>query len=101
MKLAEFLHEKRWTAAVFSREYNIDDNLIRKILREEGSINLDTALKIEAATRGKVKVWDLSTRAKEIKELFWPEKSKSWKNDSAQVQDEQNNEGKCKAQNVA
>ena len=46
--------------SIFAREVNIAVPILSKIINEAGSINLDTALKIEKATDGKVTAWDLS-----------------------------------------
>jgi hypothetical protein len=91
MKLSEYLNEKRWNCAIFAREYNLNGSVVRKVVLGIGSINLDTALQIEAATKGKVRVWDMSANAGKIKELYgYPAKKK----------DKQDNEGNVEAEQV-
>ena len=72
MKLQEWLHEKKWNTAIFSRESGISLNTLRKIVNGEGGINLDIALMIEISTGGKVKPWDLSQNAELIRRGKWP-----------------------------
>jgi len=81
MKLDEFLHEKRWNTAIFSRECKVNVMTLRKIINGVGSINLDTALQIEVASKGKVKPWDLSRNADIIREGNW-KRSRQKKGDS-------------------
>jgi len=67
MKLAQWLERKRWNMSIFSREVGVTVPILSKIINETGSINLDTALKIEQATDGKVTVWDLSPNVELIR----------------------------------
>ena len=90
MKLSEFLQEKRWNCSIFAREYNLNGSVVRKVALGIGSINLDTALQIEAATKGKVRVWEMSANAAKIKELYgYPAKKKNEQNDKGNVEAEQ------------
>jgi hypothetical protein len=70
MKLTEYLSEKLWNTAIFSRVCGVRLDILRKIVNEKGSVSLDTALQIEAATHGKVKAWDLSPKASDIMQEF-------------------------------
>lgn len=70
MKLEEYLTKNDWNTAVFSRRSKVKLGVLRKIVNEAGSVNLNTALRIEAATKGEVKVWDLIAEAKDIAEEF-------------------------------
>ena len=71
MKLKEFLRQKRWNPAIFAKEYDMHDGLVRKVVNETGTINLETALYIEKVTNGKVKAWDMSKHAEAIRKGEW------------------------------
>lgn len=70
MKLEEYLSEKLWNTAVFSRVCGVRLDILRKIVNGKGNVSLDTALKIEAASGGQVKAWDLSPIGLSIAEEF-------------------------------
>ncbi len=89
MKLYDWLNAQRprWNMSDLSRETGIAVPIISKIIKGTGSINLDTALRIEHATGGKVTGWDISGNAEAIcaGELHYRKKHKNRKNDDNQI----------------
>lgn len=79
MRFINWLREKRWNTAIFSRESGISLPILRKIVNGTGSITLDVALRIETATKEHattkgeyVTAWDLSQNTELIKKGEWP-----------------------------
>ena len=70
MKLNEYLVKNHWNCAVFSKISGVKAPILHKIIKQTGTVNLASALLIEAATKGEVTVWDLIPQAGAIAEQF-------------------------------
>lgn len=60
MKLQEFLSEEKISPYLFARMINSSIATVYNILKEKNDITLSVALAIETATKGKVKIPDLT-----------------------------------------
>jgi hypothetical protein len=92
MKLAQFLHMKRWNSAIFGREYGISISLLRKIINEKGNwgVSLDLALYLNRVTQGAVTPWDLCPNADAIKTTAWQDLNKKRKRSKKKTNDDNN-----------
>lgn len=108
MKLINWLKEKRWNTAIFSRESGISLPILRKIVNGTGSITLDIALRIEMATKEHatnkgeyVTAWDLSQNTELIKKGEWPLAKTSPKNKPKKDKNQEHNNKKIEVNNFA
>lgn len=101
MKLQDWLNEKRWNTAIFSRESGVSLTILRKIVNGTGTINLDIALKIERETAGKVKTWDLSLNEEAIKKGVWPLPKTNPKKHTKKTEKKENDKNDIDVDNVA
>lgn len=100
MKLQDWLSEKRWNTAIFSRESGISLSTLRKIINGDGGICLDVALRIEKSTEGKVKSWDLSPNAELIKKGHWPLRNAKPKNKNKKHEEKEYDCKECDIENI-
>lgn len=66
MKLCDFLKNNRVTLRAFALATHLSPPLLHKVIRGQGSVTLDTALRIHAASKGEVELWELSPNAGKI-----------------------------------
>ena len=60
MKLSDWLKSKGITAKEFAERLNVTPPTISRIVNEKSEPSIGLAVKIQAATRGKVKITDLT-----------------------------------------